>query len=148
MYATHTDSLMMHRITSRFAVEMGSIWKKIRDFTFPHVAYFSGEAFNRTIVKVFEDVKIEDMWLPFYCVTTDLTDSKEVAHRNGTAWRYVRASMTLTGWLPPMCDVVEERVHYLVDGGYMNELPARAVRCRRRLPSPPPAHTHARHLLI
>jgi lysophospholipid hydrolase len=83
---------------------------------------------------VFEDQLIEDLWLPYFCVSSDLTDSKEVVHRNGAMWRYVRASMTLTGYLPPVCDPVvddvtgEEKVHYLVDGGYMNNLPVDVMR--------------------
>ena len=40
----------------------------------------------------------------------------------GSLWRYVRASMTLSGYLPPMCDPLDG--HLLVDGGYVNNLPA------------------------
>ena len=44
-------------------------------------------------------------------------------------WRYIRASMTLTGYLPPICDASRDEhgneiVHLLVDGGYVNNLPA------------------------
>jgi hypothetical protein len=44
-------------------------------------------------------------------------------------WKYVRASMSLTGYLPPMCDVLPGAggrpvVHLLCDGGYVNNLPA------------------------
>lgn len=44
-------------------------------------------------------------------------------------WKYVRASMSLTGYLPPMCDVLTGAggrpvVHLLCDGGYVNNLPA------------------------
>lgn len=38
--------------------------------------------------------------------------------------RYVRASMSLSGYLPPLCD--EGKL--LLDGGYMNNLPADIVR--------------------
>jgi len=40
-------------------------------------------------------------------------------HTTGYAWRYIRASMTLTGFLPPMTD---EEGNMLVDGGYMDNL--------------------------
>ena len=52
----------------------------------------------------------------------DLSVSQERLHQNGTLWRYVRASMTLAGFLPPLCDVdpKDDAVHYLVDGGYVN----------------------------
>jgi predicted acylesterase/phospholipase RssA len=40
-------------------------------------------------------------------------------HRTGYAWKYIRASMTLAGFLPPMTD---EEGNMLVDGGYMDNL--------------------------
>ena len=40
-------------------------------------------------------------------------------HTTGYAWRYIRASMTLTGFLPPLTD---EEGNMLVDGGYMDNL--------------------------
>lgn len=40
-------------------------------------------------------------------------------HQAGYAWRYIRASMSLSGFLPPLCD----NGHMLVDGGYMDNLP-------------------------
>ena len=39
----------------------------------------------------------------------------------GSLWRYVRASMSLSGYLPPLCDPIDG--HYLLDGGYVNNLP-------------------------
>ena len=39
----------------------------------------------------------------------------------GSTWRYVRASMSLSGYLPPLCDPVDG--HLLLDGGYVNNLP-------------------------
>jgi len=43
-----------------------------------------------------------------------------MVHTKGLAWKYVRASMTLTGYLPP----ISEDNRLLVDGGYMNVVPA------------------------
>ncbi|CAJ0634373.1 7356_t:CDS:2 [Entrophospora sp. SA101] len=40
-------------------------------------------------------------------------------HQSGYAWRYIRASMSLSGFLPPICD----NGNLLVDGGYMDNLP-------------------------
>lgn len=41
----------------------------------------------------------------------------------GSLWRYVRASMTLSGYLPPLCDPKDG--HLLMDGGYINNLPGK-----------------------
>jgi lysophospholipid hydrolase len=45
---------------------------------------------------------------------------EQIVHTKGLAWKYVRASMTLVGYLPP----ISENNRLLVDGGYMNVLPA------------------------
>lgn len=43
----------------------------------------------------------------------------------GSLWRYVRASMSLSGYMPPLCDPKDG--HLLMDGGYINNLPGTAV---------------------
>lgn len=40
---------------------------------------------------------------------------------SGSLWRYIRASMSLSGYMPPMCDPMDG--HLLLDGGYVNNLP-------------------------
>ncbi|EYC02789.1 hypothetical protein Y032_0098g3120 [Ancylostoma ceylanicum] len=47
-------------------------------------------------------------------------------HRSGPLWAYCRASMSLAGYLPPMCDPQDG--HLLLDGGYVNNLPADVMR--------------------
>ena len=44
-------------------------------------------------------------------------------HTAGCLWRYIRASMSLSGYLPPLCDPVDG--HLLLDGGYVNNLPGK-----------------------
>lgn len=69
---------------------------------------------------MFLDTHIEDCWLSYFCITTNITLSRMEAHRFGYMWRYIRASMSLSGYLPPLCD----NGHLLLDGGYLNNLPA------------------------
>ena len=101
---------------------MTSYWRQILDLTYPVTAMFTGAAFNRTIYEVFQETQIEDLWLPYFTVTTDITSSCPRIHRYGSLWRYVRSSMSLSGYLPPLCDPVDG--HLLLDGGYVNNLPA------------------------
>ena len=68
---------------------------------------------------------MEDLWLPFFCCSTNLTRGRLSTHVAGRAWRRVRASMTTLGLLPP---VVDERGELLVDGGYLNAIPADVMR--------------------
>ena len=134
------------RLLTRFlAREMSSTWNKIKEITWPITSWFSGANFNQTMIDIFQGLRIEDLWLNFFCVSTDLTDSKEVVHRNGMLWRFVRASMTLSPYLPPIC-VSEGKagdedhvVHYLVDGGYVNIMPADVMRREQGPGSPLPS---------
>uniref|UniRef100_A0A667Z1Q2 lysophospholipase n=1 Tax=Myripristis murdjan TaxID=586833 RepID=A0A667Z1Q2_9TELE len=105
---------------------MNSVFKTVLDLTYPITSMFSGSAFNTSIYKVFQDKQAEDLWLPYFNVTTDITASAMRVHQDGSLWRYVRASMTLSGYLPPLCDPKDGNL--LMDGGYINNLPADIAR--------------------
>lgn len=49
-------------------------------------------------------------------------------HDYGSLWRYVRGSMSLACYMPPLCDPHDG--HLLLDGGYVNNLPADVMRAR------------------
>lgn len=80
------------------------------------------------VQELFGERDILDAWLPYFTVTTDITCSAMRIHDYGCMWRYVRASMSLAGYLPPMCDPRDG--HLLLDGGYTNNLPADIMRSR------------------
>ncbi|TSK72066.1 Patatin-like phospholipase domain-containing protein 7 [Bagarius yarrelli] len=115
------------RIRAReWAMEMTSVFKKILDLTYPITSMFSGAAFNSSIHGVFKNKQIEDLWIPYFNITTDITASTMRVHTDGSLWRYVRSSMSLSGYLPPLCDPKDG--HLLMDGGYINNLPADVAR--------------------
>ncbi|KAG7490969.1 hypothetical protein JOB18_046196 [Solea senegalensis] len=115
------------RVRAReWAMDMTSYFKKILDLTYPVTSMFSGASFNSGIKSVFKDKQIEDLWLPYFNITTDITASSMRVHTDGSLWRYVRASMSLSGYLPPLCDPKDG--HLLMDGGYINNLPADVAR--------------------
>ncbi|XP_033150153.1 neuropathy target esterase sws isoform X1 [Drosophila busckii] len=95
---------------------------QLLDLTYPITSMFSGREFNKTIHDTFGDVSIEDLWIPYFTLTTDITASCHRIHTNGSLWRYVRSSMSLSGYMPPLCDPQDG--HLLLDGGYVNNLPA------------------------
>jgi lysophospholipid hydrolase len=53
------------------------------DLTWPIVAYTTGHEFNRSLYKCFYDSHIEDMWLPFFCNSTNILDSCQEIHDSG-----------------------------------------------------------------
>ncbi|KAG7303886.1 hypothetical protein JYU34_010791 [Plutella xylostella] len=100
--------------------------KQLLDLTYPATSMFSGRHFNATIRGTFADVHIEDLWIPYFTVTTDITESCMRVHRHGTLWRYVRASMSIAGIFPPICDPIDG--HLILDGCYTNNVPADVMR--------------------
>ncbi|XP_072521317.1 patatin-like phospholipase domain-containing protein 7 [Salminus brasiliensis] len=115
------------RVRAReWAMDFSSIFKRILDLTYPVTSMFTGASFNSSIGGVFKGKQIEDLWLPYFNITTDITASSMRVHTDGSLWRYVRASMSLSGYLPPLCDPKDG--HLLMDGGYINNLPADVAR--------------------
>ncbi|XP_013107730.2 neuropathy target esterase sws isoform X3 [Stomoxys calcitrans] len=99
---------------------------QLLDLTYPITSMFSGREFNKTIRDTFGDVSIEDLWIPYFTLTTDITASCHRIHTNGHLWRYVRASMSIAGVFPPFCDYKDG--HLLLDGCYTNNVPADVMR--------------------
>ncbi|XP_075988967.1 patatin like phospholipase domain containing sws isoform X2 [Anticarsia gemmatalis] len=100
--------------------------KQLLDLTYPATSMFSGRQFNTTIRSTFGEVHIEDLWLPYFTVTTDISSSCMRVHRHGMLWRYCRASMSIAGIFPPICDPMDG--HLLLDGCYVNNVPADVMR--------------------
>ena len=118
LYARDADVVPMYGRAKKFAGRMGSMWRFALDLTYPSASYTTGHEFNRGIFKTFENSQIEDFWLEFYCNTTNISKSRTEFHNSGYVWRYVRASMSLAGLIPPMCD----EGSLLLDGGYVDNL--------------------------
>jgi predicted acylesterase/phospholipase RssA len=89
------------------------------DLTLPISSLLAGKKLDRVLQRLFGDADIEDLWLPFFCVSTDLARARLVVHERGSLWRSIRASSSIPGIFPPhpMGGAV------LVDGGVMDNLP-------------------------
>lgn len=121
LYAKNPDDFdLLEKAAREMADSMSSMKEKLLDLTFPITSFFNGSRFNRAISSLLGDVRIQDLVLNFYCISVDIRNSAQVVHRKGIAWKAVRASMTLAGYLPP----VSVDGALCVDGGYMNVLPA------------------------
>jgi lysophospholipid hydrolase len=118
LYARHADVVPIVNAAKKFAGRMASMWRFALDLTYPSASYTTGHEFNRGIFKAFGNTQIEDFWLDYYCNTTNISKSRAEFHTSGYAWRYVRASMSLAGLLPPLCD----EGSMLLDGGYIDNL--------------------------
>ncbi|KAG8862931.1 phosphatidylcholine and lysophosphatidylcholine phospholipase [Tulasnella sp. 330] len=119
LYAREGNLIATGARVKAFSARMSNIWRMLSDVTWPVVAYTTGHEFNRGIFKALGALHIEDMWLPYFCNSTNILTSRMEVHETGYAWRYVRASMTLVGLLPPLSD----NGNMLVDGGYLDNMP-------------------------
>lgn len=119
LYAKEYDLVPIYGRAKKFAGRVSSLWRMALDLTYPATSYTTGHEFNRGIWKAFGDSRIEDFWLRYFTNTTNITHSRMEIHTSGYAWRYIRASMSLAGLLPPLTD----NGSMLLDGGYVDNLP-------------------------
>ena len=96
----------------------------LSDYTLPLISLFTGRRVTRLLRLAFGEKEIEDLILPFYCVTANLTTSNAEVHTVGKLWRWLRASVAIPGVIPPFNEAGE--VH--VGGGVINNFPVREMR--------------------
>ena len=99
------------------------------DYTLPLVSFFETKKVTRLLKELSKDVRIEDLWLPYFCVSCSLSQGKEIVHREGLLWESIRASMAIPGIFAPVLHSSE----LLVDGGAVNNFPIDVMRdiCER-----------------
>ena len=97
---------------------------KLLDYTLPVVSVIKGQRIMANIEATLGGWDIEDLWVPYYCVSTNLTKSRLEVHRRGSTAVAVRASVAIPGVLPP----VPHEGDLLVDGGVLNNMPFEVMR--------------------
>ncbi len=91
----------------------------LKDPTLPVVALLAGRRIRAKLERVFGTTAIEDLPLPYLCVSTNLSRAAQSVHERGLLVRAIRASIALPGVLPPVS--LGGDLH--VDGGLVNNLP-------------------------
>jgi predicted acylesterase/phospholipase RssA/CRP-like cAMP-binding protein len=103
-----------------------SLWENLSskgsvvDLTAPAVSLSKGQRVTRAIRAGFGDRLIENLWLPYFCLSSNLSRGEVTVHNRGVLWQAMRASVSIPGLWPP---VRSEEGDILVDGGVMNNLP-------------------------
>jgi NTE family protein len=90
----------------------------------PFVSLVKGRKMERLLRRNLGEGGIEDLWLPFYCVSSNLTASTEAVHTRGPLWKALRASASIAGVFPPA--VIDGQLH--IDGGTFDNLPVATAR--------------------
>jgi NTE family protein len=94
------------------------------DIALPLVAMTHGDKVRERLTEHFDDRCIADLWLPFFCISTNLTTGAYQLHKSGLVREALRASISLPGVLPP----VTFGNNVLVDGAVLKNFPADVMR--------------------
>jgi predicted acylesterase/phospholipase RssA len=98
--------------------------KPMRDLTLPLFSLLGSTRLDAMSQGSFGDTQIEDLWLPMFCVSSNLSQGRMMIHRQGTLWQAVRASASMPGIALPV--VMDGDL--LVDGALLNNLPGDVMR--------------------
>lgn len=99
--------------------------ERVVDITLPITSLARGKRLYQLLVEAFgEEQRIEDLWIPSFCISTNLTDYDSYVHYHGLTWLAIRASLSLPVIFPPV--VLNDKL--LVDGASVNNLPVDIMR--------------------
>jgi len=96
----------------------------LRKLIWPIVSLFSSDPITSAAKYFFGSQSIENLWQPFFCISSNLSTRREVIHRTGLIWQALRASASTPGIVPPV--VIDGDIHF--DGGLLNNLPVDVMR--------------------
>lgn len=97
---------------------------KLVDLMIPKIGLIEGKRIERLMRDFLGYTKIEDLDIPFACVTADYYTGSEVVLKSGDLVDAVRASISIPGIFKP----VPIDGLLLVDGGVVNPVPVEVVR--------------------
>lgn len=114
-YALHGSAAPLASLAETFASP-----KKIYDRTLPIVSLMAGKKVLYVLRSLYGERAIEDLWRPYFSISTNLTRARIDLDDRGPLWRAVRKSMSIPGVFPP----VIENGDVVVDGGVVDNFPA------------------------
>lgn len=101
-------------------------------YTLPYFALLNRKVFDRALQAEYGERTIEDLWRPFFAVSTNVSRNQIMVHRRGPLWEAVRASASIPGLLPPFFTAQGEM---LVDGGIMDNVPLEPMKALKNGPN-------------
>ncbi|PWT92452.1 MAG: alpha/beta hydrolase, partial [Proteobacteria bacterium] len=100
--------------------------------TIPRYALINHKFLDSAFRAEFGETTIEDLWKPFFAVSTNLSSNKPMVHRRGLLWNAVRASGSIPGVLPPFFTKEGEM---LVDGALVDSVPLGPMKALKEGPN-------------
>ncbi len=99
-------------------------FQNLFDYTLPILSLIKGRRIGKELNAVFGEQLIEDLVIPFFCISTNLTRAEQIIHDRGSLKNAARSSMSLPAMIPPMLKSGD----LIVDGGLLNNLPIDEMR--------------------
>jgi len=106
--------------------------KALRRYTWPRFSLLDHTHFDRQLHAHYGGIDIEDLWIPYFAVSTNLSRHSIHCHRRGALWAAVRSSGSIPGLLPPYYTPDGEM---LVDGALMDNVPIGIMHDLKRGPN-------------
>jgi len=97
----------------------GLVESKPFELTFPIVSLFDNQKASANLKPAFGDTQIEDLWINFFCISSNLSTHEMIIHQSGQLEKSLHASAAIPGILKPVLN----NQQLLVDGGLFNNLP-------------------------
>lgn len=101
-------------------VERGAM----RRYTYPRYSLLDHRHFDAQLARHYGGAMIEDLWIPYFAVSTDLSSFDLHRHRQGSVLSAVRATGSIPVLLPPY---YTDDGHMLVDGALLDNVPVRVM---------------------
>lgn len=96
----------------------------MRRYTLPRYSLLDHTHFDYELKRLYGHIDIEDLWLPFFALSTNLSRYGPHLERTGQLWKAVRASASIPCLLPP---VYTPEGEMLVDGSLIDNVPVAAM---------------------
>lgn len=94
------------------------------DYTLPFLSVMTSRKITNVLKEIFEDTLIEDLWTPFFAVSSNMSRAVPMMLTKGSIRRAIRATTAIPGVFTPV--LVENEV--LVDGGLLDNFPINPAR--------------------
>jgi NTE family protein len=106
--------------------------KAMRRLTLPRFSLMDHARFDYELQRLYGDTDIEDLWLPYFAVSTNLSRYKIHVHRRGPVWKAIRASASVPVIFPP---VYIDDGEMLVDGCVLDNVPLKTMHALKSGPN-------------
>ncbi len=98
--------------------------RAMQRYTWPRYSLLDHSHYDRQLRRYFGGVNIEDLWVPYFAVSTNLSSYALHRHDRGDLFEAIRASGSIPVLLPP---VYTKNGEMLVDGCLLDNVPIRTM---------------------